>query len=268
MTLLAGLLLAAVASLAVNASYLLQHAGLASAPEVRASQPVRSIAGLLRSPGWRRGAALGYAGLAVECVALALAPLSLVQAIIAAGLVVVAVGTGRSDRVPVALVVVGAVALCVGQNAGHVAAPGLPPLLVFLAAIAVLGAALTRRRARGLAAGLLYGGTTVAIAYLASLAATGTLLGARMVVALVAAAAVTAGGFFLFQRALQDGRPARVVTLMTAGTNAGAIAGAVLVFAEPLGSTPALAALHVAGLIALTAAAALAAGRATGRAAA
>ena len=266
MAVMAGLLLAAVASLSVNASYLLQHAGLASAPEVRASRPLRSIIGLLRSPGWRRGALLSYAGLAVECVALALAPLFLVQAIIAAGLVVVAVGTGRGDRVAVALVVVGAVALCLGQTAGQGAVPGPALLLGFLATLALLGAVLTRAGARGFAAGLLYGGTTVAIAYLAALAAAGTIAGTRTVTAVFAAGIVTAGGFFLFQRALQEGRPARVVTLMTAGTNAGAIAGALVVFAEPLGSTPLLAALHAGGLVALSAAAALAAGRTTAQA--
>src|SRR4051812_49948661 len=91
-----GLGLAAVASLALNGSYLVQHAGLATTPRVAASRPVATIRGLLASPAWRAGAALSYGGLALNAVALALAPLALVQTVIAAGLVVVAVGSRKA----------------------------------------------------------------------------------------------------------------------------------------------------------------------------
>ena len=61
---------------------------------------------------------------------------------------------------------------------------------------------------------------------------------------LYAALACTAGAFFAFQRGLQSARPVAVIALMTAATNVSSIAGAFVVFGDPLGSTPLLAALH------------------------
>jgi hypothetical protein len=273
MDLATGLVLAVAASLAVNRSYLVQHAGLASAPAVRATAPLRTVAGLLGSPAWRRGAALGYAGLALEAAALVFAPLSLVQSVLAGGLVIVAAAARREragavGAAPIALAVAGATMLALGQSAAGRHAAALPALLGFLAALAIASAAIVlteRAGARGLAAGLLYGGTTVVIADLAAALGAGTLGRPQTGVVLGAGAAVTAAGFLLFQRALQDEAPAPAVTAMTAGTNAAAIAGAILIFAEPLGRTPVLAALHAAGLLALVLAAALAARRFTDR---
>jgi hypothetical protein len=54
----------------------------------------------------------------------------------------------------------------------------------------------------------------------------------------------TVGAFFAFQRGLQGDRPVAVIALMTAATNVGSILGAFVVLGEPLGRTPALAALH------------------------
>ena len=59
------------------------------------------------------------------------------------------------------------------------------------------------------------------------------------------ALALTAGAFFAFQRGLQSDRPLAVIALMTAATNVGSIAGAFVVLGDPLGRTPALAALHL-----------------------
>jgi hypothetical protein len=111
-------------------------------------------------------------------------------------------------------------------------------------AIARRGHGGSRRPDRlGLAAGILYGATNVALAAL--LASGGA--AALVTVGVVAGAAVTAGGFFAFQCGLQSGPPTGVVMLMTAGTNVVAILGGLLVMGEPLGATPALAALHAAG---------------------
>src|SRR4051794_37659118 len=136
-----GLAAAGVASLAINGSYLVQHAGLAAAPQVRATRPLQTLRGLLGSPAWRAGAALGYGGLALEAVGLLLAPISLVQSVLAAGLVVVAVGSarlaGRSLLAREALAVglmalaLGALALLPsGSSTMHV--PGAAGLAVFL----------------------------------------------------------------------------------------------------------------------------------------
>jgi drug/metabolite transporter (DMT)-like permease len=257
----AGIVAAGAAALLLNGSYLVQHAGLATAPVIRASQPLATARSLLASRTWMTGALMGYCGLALNTVALGLAPLSLVQSIVAAGLVVVALGAAWSRRqrpgarelVAIGLVVVALATLGIGAGTKPAGAPSAAALLVFAAAAALAAWAITRRgydaRVRphrlGLAAGVLYGATNVA---LAALLASGGAPG-LVAAALVTGAAVTVGGFFAFQRGLQSGPPTGVVTLMTAGTNVVAILGGLLVMGESLGATPALAALHAAAFV-------------------
>jgi drug/metabolite transporter (DMT)-like permease len=272
MSLSVGIVAASAAALLLNGSYLVQHAGLSVAPVIRASQPLVTVRALLASRRWVTGALMGYLGLALNTLALGLAPLSLVQSIVAAGIVVVALGAawarrrrpGARELIAIGLVVVALAALGVGAGAKPTGAPSATVLLVFEALAALAAWAVARRaheaRARphrlGLAAGILYGGTNVALAAL--LASGGA--GVVVTVAVVAGAAVTAGGFFAFQSGLQSGPATGVVTLMTAGTNVVAILGGFLVMGESLGATPALAALHagafalvvLAGLLAAT----------------
>jgi hypothetical protein len=265
-----GLGVAGVASLALNLSYLVQHAGLAAAPRVTASRPLATLRGLLASPAWRAGAALGYGGLVLNAIALALAPLALVQVVIAAGLVVVAVGSHQVARRPVARREVAAVAtILVALSALAVAPPAtttaLPDVTALLAFSAVSGGgALLLARAGsstrlGLAAGLLYGATNVSLAVLAECAQAGSLLGPEALVAAATGVVVTAGGFFAFQRGLQTGRPTPVVILMTAGTTAVAIAGGLVLLGERLGAGVAAGALDLLAFALVPLAAALAA---------
>jgi hypothetical protein len=86
-----GLALAVACALATSVSFLLKQRGAVSAPPVRGRHPVRSAAGLFHSRWFAVGwlVALGAWGLHVG--ALALAPLSVVQAVLSAGLVFLAV---------------------------------------------------------------------------------------------------------------------------------------------------------------------------------
>lgn len=266
-----GLGVAALASLALNGSYLLQHAGLSAAPPVAVARPVATIRGLVASPGWRAGAALGYGGLALNAVALALAPLALVQTVIAAGLVVVAVGSRHVAQRPVvtrevlavATIIIALAALAVAPAATTSASPGPAQLLALQAAIGGVALMLARggSPARlGLAAGVLYGATNISLALLADSAQTaGGLLSPTALVAAVTGALLTAGGFFAFQRGLQTGRPVPVVMLMTAGTTAVAIGGGLAVLGERLGAGPPAVALHLAAFALVPVAAGLAA---------
>jgi hypothetical protein len=272
MTVLPGIAAAAAASLAINGSYLVQHAGLSAAPAIRATRPIATLRGLLGSPTWRLGAALGYGGLALEAVGLALAPLSLVQSVLAAGLVVVAIGSARAlhrrEAAAIALIALALVALGIAPARIAVAAPlGAAGLAAYLALAGAAGALLARGAgpARlGLAAGVLYGATTVALSAFLAAAQRGAWTGAAAVVAVVGGALVTARGFFAFQRGLQLGRPVPVVTLMTAATNAVAISGGLLLLGDGLGATAWARALHLCAFAAVPVAAALAAPRLVG----
>ena len=82
----AGLLLALGCALLTNVAMLCKHRGAVQAPEVRFGSPLRSAAELFRSKWWTIGFAIAFAAWGLHVAALALAPLSLVQAVIAGGL--------------------------------------------------------------------------------------------------------------------------------------------------------------------------------------
>jgi hypothetical protein len=255
-----GLSLALVASVALNASYLLQHAGsTAGAIEITPRRPVATLASLLRSPLWALGAVLGVGGWALHVGALSRAPLSLVQAFVAGGLALTvpmaAIGLGhraRSDeRRAAGLMVVALVLLSLGlHGAGRHAAYAPIVLGGYLAALGAVAAMLAavdggarRAPALGLAGGTLYGAADLAIKALTR-HGVGSALTSPWI---VAAALATVGAFFAFQRGLQLGRPVTVIALMTAATNVTSIAGGFVVFGDPLGRTPLLAVLHAIG---------------------
>ena len=98
--LLLGFGLAIASSLALNAGYLLQHLGGASAPAVDARAPIATVRGLLRSPLWVLGMGTSLFGSVLHIGALAVAPLTLVQAFSAAGLALVVPASARLARSP------------------------------------------------------------------------------------------------------------------------------------------------------------------------
>jgi hypothetical protein len=105
--------------------------------------------------------------------------------------------------------------------------------------LAVCATGARRPLALGVAGGLLYGAADLGLK-----AVTGLHGGVIDSPWLAAALLATAGAFFAFQRGLQSDRPLPVIALMTTATNVGSIAGAFVVFGDPLGRTPQLAALH------------------------
>ena len=95
-----GLVLAVVASAALNSGYVLQHVGSAEAPAVDVRRPLATFAGLFRSRLWLLGGAIGVTGWAIHVAALSRAPLSLVQAFVAGGLGLMAPLAARALGVP------------------------------------------------------------------------------------------------------------------------------------------------------------------------
>ncbi len=255
----AGLGLALLASLALNSSYLLQHAGSRGGPPVTVRRPVTALRGLLSSRAWLAGLALGLSGWGVHVAALSLAPLSLVQAFAAGGLALAApVGAralrqplGARERRAIAAIVLALALLAVGAVSGPVGtSPPAGLAAAFIVPCAALAALLAlvrgprRAHALGAAGGALYGIGDAATKALTAAAHGGLAVAAATVWLAVLAAAAT-GAFVCFQRGLQLGPAVPVVALMTAATNVVAIGAGLVVFGEPLGAGPALAMLHV-----------------------
>jgi hypothetical protein len=94
----AGLVLALLSAVAINGGYALQHQGAGSLPPLSVRRPVRSLLSLFRNGRWLVGFAVGIGGWVLYVAALALAPISLVQACAAGGIAVLAIGAGALTR--------------------------------------------------------------------------------------------------------------------------------------------------------------------------
>jgi drug/metabolite transporter (DMT)-like permease len=261
-----GAMLAVAASVALNGGFLLQHVGASTAPAITAIHPLRTLRGLLSARAWVLGGALGIGGWALHIAALAHAPLSLVQAVVAGGLALTVPAARRWLRRPiarsdVAAVVAMAAALAVlsgGVTAatGDTPAAALAPFGAFVAVVAGVLASAGLRRARpallAAAGGVLYGAADVAIKQLTQLHGAGSVLLSPW---LAFAGIATCAAFFAFQRALQQGSAVAAIALMTAGTYLVSIAGGVVLLGDSLGRGVATTALHTAALIVVIAAA-------------
>lgn len=78
-----------------NLAALYKHRGSCAAPDINMRHPLASAVGLWRSPWFAIGMGVAGVAFALHVVAIASAPLSLVQAVIAGGLVWLAVLADR-----------------------------------------------------------------------------------------------------------------------------------------------------------------------------
>jgi hypothetical protein len=275
--LLLGLGLAVLASIAQNGSYLLQHAGSRGAPAVDLRRPWATLTGLLRSRLWLAGAAAGVLSSGLHVAALADAPLSLVQAFTAGGLALTVPVAARAfghrlQRSELSAVFVLVAALSsLGLGTSTHADVGIPAQALAVAvAVAALVAALLsyplagrcRGQLLGAAGGVLYGAADAVTKAV-------TMVPGGIVAALTSAwmlvlVLLCVGAFACFQRGLQIGPAVPVIAVMTGAGNAVAIIIGLVAFAEPLGTTPGFAAMHVVAF-ALSVAAGLTLARAQGR---
>jgi drug/metabolite transporter (DMT)-like permease len=209
--------------------------------------------------------------------ALALAPLSLVQAVLSAGIVLLGVFAerlfghelGRREWTGIILVAVGLSFLAVtggtkdGQETADYSAIAM---ILFESGLVVIGVAvlLSCRSARvresegvllGLAAGLLFTVTHVAVK-----GATGKLdtslweLLATPYIPLAVAGGIAA--FFASARSLQIGPAVPVIAITSVAGNASAIPAGIIVFGDPLGDDAAMVVLRSLAFLLVTAAAA------------
>src|SRR5205823_7017956 len=84
----------------LNVGYLLEHSVASKAPPISFRHPVASVRSLLGSRRWLLGFASEAGGWLLYVAALALAPLSLVQATAAGGIGILALMVSRITRVP------------------------------------------------------------------------------------------------------------------------------------------------------------------------
>lgn len=253
---IAGLALALASAAATSIAFLLKHRGAVLAPDVQIRHPIRSAANLFRSRWFTIGwiVALGAWGLHVG--ALALAPLSTVQAVLSGGIVLLAVFAerffgfhlGRRQWTGVIITAAGLAIIGVtsGSDDGETQTYALAALIaiecgVLLAAVAVAALSTHERvpvAAQGLllgaAAGALFGVSDIAIKFLADDVESGIL----ELISPWAAAALIASvvAFYASARGLQIGPGLEVIAITSVAANLIAIVGGILVFREPVGT--------------------------------
>jgi hypothetical protein len=252
-----GTLLALACALATNVAMLCKYRGAVAAPDVRLSQPLRSVAALFRSRWWTIGFGIAVGAWALHVAALAVAPISLVETTISGGLVLLAwfaqrwfgVRVGPREWLGLGLCALGLGLLAVtsvDSGADH-ASYSTPAMVSFEVGAVGLGAALLlsgSRGALGRSSGVLLGvaaGLLLGVANVSVKALTGTVPGDFMSILspwTFMAIAAGIGAFFGLARGLQTGEAIPVIALTSVAANCASILGGILVFGDPVGNDP------------------------------
>jgi drug/metabolite transporter (DMT)-like permease len=258
MTVNVGILLALLCALATNLGFLYKHRGACAAADVDWKHPLRSGASLFRSKWFALGMLVAVGAWVLHVAAMALAPLSLVQAVISGGLVFLTVlaerffgfSVGRRQWAGVGLTSLGLVLLAAtlpGASGSH-SNYSTAAMIAFEAGLLAVGTLLVMSHklgARhehhgvllGVASGILFGVSDVAIKALTGMIGTAG-IGALLSPWLVTCIAASVIAFFASARGLQKGEAVPVITLTAAAANVSAIAGGIIVFGDPLASDP------------------------------
>lgn len=228
MSLAGGLALALVSAFALNWGWLAQHGATQELPPLSLRHPIRALRSLFADRTWLVGFVVGLAGWALYVAALALAPLSLVQATSAGGigmLAALAHRRGHEAQWPaVGIAVMGLALLGVSLIGGsvHGSHASTGAVLVWLGLSVVAALALVPVNL-GLVAGTLYGAGDVA-----------TKAAVHRPLFVVAVLAAHGLAFVVLQLGFQRGSPLATAGTSTLVTNALPIAAGVWLFHEHL----------------------------------
>jgi hypothetical protein len=246
-----GLVLALLTAFGSVAGFLYKFRGAREAPTVELRHPLRSTAELFRSPVYALGIAIAFVSWGVHVGALSLAPISLVQSVIAGGLVLLTVVADRLFGITVTrreLIGVGLTAAGLAFLAAtlHGDANGAhsryPPgtLAIFISAVAAAGLVLCVRPRRpsylAVSAGLLWAASDTSIKALSShLGQLGFGVLIHPLAFVILAASLV--GLLISARSLQLGDAVPMIALTSAAANLTTIAAGPIVFGEPLPSS-------------------------------
>jgi hypothetical protein len=267
-----GLALAVLTAFGSVAGFLYKFRGARQADAVDLRRPVRSSVALFRSPLYALGILIALGSWGLHVGALSLAPISLVQSVIAGGLVLLTVVADRLFGIPVtrrewiavAMMAAGLafLAATLGGDASSAHSrydPGTLAIYVGVLGISglVLAAAGPRRAAvLAVSAGLLWAASDTSIKALSSHLSQlgfGVLIHPLAFVILIASLL----GLVVSARSLQLGDAVPVIALTSAAANITTIAAGPIAFGEPLPSGQLALATRVLAFVLVIVAAAL-----------
>jgi drug/metabolite transporter (DMT)-like permease len=267
-----GLAFALLCAFTSIVGFLYKHRGAVESPPVTVRRPVASSLALFRSRWYTLGIVVATGSWGFHVAALALAPISIVQSVIAGGLVLVTVladrvfghDVSRREWIGVALTAAGLAFLAAtleGTGDSAHADYGGWELGFYVGLATIAGLALVALRGAGglalaVSAGLLWAGSDVTIKALSG--KTGE-LGLSVMVHPFAFVilALSLVGLLVSARSLQIGPAVPVIALTSTAANALTIAAGPIVFGEPLPEEPLALGLRIAAFSLVIGAAAL-----------
>lgn len=246
-----GVLCAVLTALGSIVGFFLKHKGALNAPLVDWRRPLYSTIELFKSPVYTLGCVVATTSWGFHVAALALAPISLVQSVIAGGLVLITVvadrvfghSVSRREWIGVALTAAGLafLAATLEGTADEAHSNYLPWVFATVliassvASIALVVRGTSNGPALAVAAGLLWAGSDITIKALTG-HSSATVSGALFAVIIVVWSLVA---LLISAKSLQLGPVVPVIALTSATANVITIAAGPIVFQEPLPEEPA-----------------------------
>jgi drug/metabolite transporter (DMT)-like permease len=253
-TLNLGILLALACAVVTQLGFLYKHRGANAAPKVDIRHPLRTVRNLFASPWFAIGMAVALGAWLLHVAALALAPLSVVQAVLSTGVVMLAVladrlfgfKVGRRQWIGVAMTATGLLLLVITlpASSGAHSSYSVAGMLAFEGAMLAIGALLIAAPRAGApdhhhgimlgaAAGVLFGVSDVAIKALTGLDGPLAILLSPWLGVTILASVIA---FYASARGLQDGEAVPVIASTSTAANVSCILGGIIVFGDPMPS--------------------------------
>jgi drug/metabolite transporter (DMT)-like permease len=259
MTMDLGILLALLCAFVANLGFFYKYRGANSVPKVQVMHPLRSAKELYSSKWFALGMLIATASWGLHVAALALAPMSVIQVSLAAGVVFIAVmaermfgfKVGRRQWVGLSLTAAGLVLLGLTLPAMHGAHSHFSQLtmICFEAGLFGLGGLLLmgprmggpvehHGMMLGAASGVLFGVSDTAIKALTGITSSHGIVGLALSPWLAVAILASVVAFYASARGLQDGEAVPVIAVTGTAANIAGIAGGILVFGDPMSASP------------------------------
>jgi drug/metabolite transporter (DMT)-like permease len=259
MTLDLGILLSLACAFVANLGFFYKYRGANSVASVDVRHPLRSIRTLFSSKWFAIGMIVATASWALHVAALALAPMSVVQVALAAGVVLIAVMADRMFGFEVGprqwfglwLMAAGLVMLGLTFPAMHGAHSQFsdPAMISFEAGLFGLGGLLImgprmggpvehHGMMLGAASGILFGVSDTSIKALTGIIGAHGPLAVLLSPWLAVAVLASIVAFYASAKGLQEGEAVPVIAVTGTAANIAGIAGGILVFGDPMPGSP------------------------------
>jgi len=260
MTLDLGILLALACAFVANLGFFYKYRGANSVPKVQVLHPLRSARELYSSKWFALGMLIATASWGLHVAALALAPMSVIQVSLAAGVVFIAVmadrlfgyQVGRRQWLGLFLTAAGLILLGFTLPAMHGVHSHFSDaaMISFEAGLFGLGGLLIMGPRMGgpvehhgvmlgAASGILFGVSDTAIKALTGITAAHGVVGLLLSPWLLVAVFASIVAFFASARGLQEGEAVPVIAVTGTAANIAGIAGGIVVFGDPMAASTA-----------------------------